>query len=239
MQRVLDIDLDFFLADCCPLSPAGERPLAAGHEPWPEEKARRFLEKQCLLSEERPLPGRIFSTHEEALFYWRALMEQGKLEAPFHVTHVDAHSDLGIGKPGPGYVFYNVLGLPPLRRLELERFKKEEKLDEANYLLFALAARIVGSLDNVRNPRSRRDIPESMALKNEGGEYEAIQLPQAFPELFEKKNGKEPRIPFRVYGDYRLFQAEEPFSFVSVAISPRYAPREAEGLLPLFRRYME
>ena len=39
-MRVLDIDLDFFLADCCEPAPAGARPDAAGHEPWQAEKVR-------------------------------------------------------------------------------------------------------------------------------------------------------------------------------------------------------
>ena len=32
-MRVLDIDLDFFLADCCPLAELGHRPSLPGHEP--------------------------------------------------------------------------------------------------------------------------------------------------------------------------------------------------------------
>ena len=155
MQRVLDIDLDYFLAECCPLADVGRRPALEGHEPWAGEAVRQFLERDCLLSRAHPLPGRVFPTHDGALCYWKELMDAGKLRPPFHVTHVDAHSDLGIGHPGPGYVLYNVLSLPPRRRLELDRFYREKKLDEANYLLFALAARIVASLENVRR-HSRR-----------------------------------------------------------------------------------
>ena len=50
MQRVLDIDLDFFLADCCPLAEIGQRPALQGHEPWEPDSVRLFLEKDCLLS---------------------------------------------------------------------------------------------------------------------------------------------------------------------------------------------
>ena len=49
MQRVLDIDLDFFLADCCPLAEMGQRPTLQGHEPWAEKAVRLFLEESCLL----------------------------------------------------------------------------------------------------------------------------------------------------------------------------------------------
>ena len=234
MQRVLDIDLDYFLADCCPLTAVGERPILAGHEPWESADVRAFLEKQCLLSVERPIPGRVFETHDGALRYWTELMDRGELTAPFHVTHVDAHSDLGIGHPGPGYVLYNVLSLLPQRRLELDRFYREKKLDEANYLLFALAARIVGSLDNVRRPFSREDVP-SQILIADGGH---IRLPQSFPDLFERVNGPEPLIPYREYKEDGSFFAAAPYDFVSLAISPRYAPAAADALVPIFQEYM-
>ena len=234
MQRVLDIDLDFFLAECCPLAAVGERPRLQGHEPWDEDAVRVFLEKNCLLSRDRPIPGRVFETHDGALRYWAELMDRGELRAPFHVTHVDAHSDLGIGHPGPGYVLYNVLSLPPKRRLELDRFYREKKLDEANYLLFALAARIVGSLDNVRRPFSREDVPPQLLTLD--GIH--IRLVQSFPDLFERVNGPEPLIPYHEYREDGSFMAVAPYDFVSLAISPRYAPAEADGLIPVFKDYM-
>ena len=234
MQRVLDIDLDYFLAECCPLAAAGERPRLQGHEPWDEDAVRAFLEQRCLLSTDRPIPGRVFETHDGALRYWAELMDQGELQPPFHVTHVDAHSDLGIGYPGPGYVLYNVLSLPPKRRLELDRFYREKKLDEANYLLFALAARIVGSLDNVRRPFSREDVPKQI-LTSDGAH---IRLVQSFPDLFERVNGPEPLIPYHEYREDGSFRAVAPYDFVSLAISPRYAPAEADGLIPVFKDYM-
>ena len=63
MQRILDIDLDFFLADCCLLAAPGERPALCGHEPWTPEETKSFLESQCRLNEDIPLPGKIFTTH--------------------------------------------------------------------------------------------------------------------------------------------------------------------------------
>ena len=238
MQRGLDLDLDFFLAACCPLAKRGERPPLLGHEPWAADAVRRFLEDSCVLSSQAPIPGRVFETHDGALVYWKELMEKGLLHPPFHVTHVDAHSDLGIGYPGPGYVLYNVLSLPPKRRLELDRFYRERKLDEANYLLFALAARIVGALDNVRRPFSRPDLPEQILIRNDRGEAAHIRLPQSFPDLFERINGPEPLIPFREYKEDGSFFASAPYDFVSLAISPRYAPKAADELVPVFRAYM-
>ena len=55
-MRVLDIDLDFFLADCCPLAELGHRPSLPGHEPWEASAVRAFLENQCGLSRTAPKP---------------------------------------------------------------------------------------------------------------------------------------------------------------------------------------
>ena len=233
-MRVLDIDLDFFLADCCPLAAYGERPGLPGHEPWPEEEVIAFLEGQCGLSAEQPVPGAVFETHDRALCFWEEQIAAGRLDPPFHVTHVDAHSDLGIGYPGPGFVLYNVLAMPPEKRLDFWQFYEQRKLDEANYLLFALAMRRVASLDNVRNPRSRADIPKEL-LRPDG----QIQLCSLTSRMFEAKNGLEPVIPFHVYDDYRTFHAEAPYDFVTLAISPRYAPNEADALAEVIRKYIK
>ena len=232
-MRVLDIDLDFFLADCCPLAAPGERPVLAGHEPWPETQVRDFLERQCGLNAASPVPGRMFETHDQALTFWEEQLAAGRLTAPFHVTHVDAHSDLGIGYPGPNYVLFTMLAMPMERRRDTAFFYTQHKLDEAYYLLFALAMRRVLSLDNVRNPRSRADIPQ--VLLNAAGD---IHLTSMTAQIFAAQNGPEPTIPFHVYDDYRTFQAEAPYNFVTLAMSPRYAPPEADALAAVIREYL-
>lgn len=235
-MRVLDIDLDFFLADCCPLAEVGERPGLAGHEPWPVERVVDFLERQCGLDAAHPTPGRVFETHDQALCYWMEKLAEGRLTAPFAVTHVDAHSDLGIGYPGPGYVLYNVLAQAPDKRRDVPGYYAQRKLDEANYLLFALAFRLVSALDNVRNPRSRADIPPEVLSP---GRTDAIRLCSLTSRLFEKQNGPEPELPFRVYDDYTSFRAEGTYDFVTLAISPRYAPKEADALVQVIARYIK
>lgn len=235
-MRVLDIDIDFFLADCCPLADMGERPCLAGHEPWEEKKVVAFLEEQCGLSLSDPVPGAVFETHDGALTYWRDRMAEGRLAVPFHVTHVDAHSDLGIGKPGPGFVLNGVLPRLLNKRTDIEKYYEISQLDEANYLLFALAFRWISSMDNVRNPKSRADIPQELLAPEQEN---AIQLSSFAARLSEGKNGREPLIPFNVYNDYREFKADEPYDFVTLAISPRYAPKEADRLVPVIERYMK
>lgn len=237
-QRVLDIDLDFFLAECCMLAKEGERPPLEGHEPWSGEEVIKFLENNCGLSKKRPIPGRIFQTHDGALGLWDELIKDGRLGKPFDVTHIDAHSDLGIGKPGPRFVLENVLSVHPEKRAELQRYYDCVQLDEANYLLFALAFRWIARLENVRNKRSRPDIPQQIAQRDENGRYSSLLLRSGVSAIMEKFNGKEPRVDFEVYDDWERFDAFLPYDFMSVAVSPRYAPKEADALLEIFEDYM-
>lgn len=236
-MRVLDIDLDFFLADCCELAAPGERPPLHGHEPWSEADVRCFLERNCGLDRRSRVPGRLFETHDEALVFWNELRSEGKLKVPFEVTHIDAHSDLGIGKPGPGFALNSVITLDPSIRADISRYYQMKQLDEANYLLFALAFRWVSGLENVRNPNSRPDIPE-FAFRNDVGEYSSIRLSSFASKLFEAKNGVEPTVPFTVYADYNSFFANERYDYVSAARSPRYSPKEADALMGVIADYL-
>lgn len=235
-MRVLDIDLDFFLADCCPLAEPGRRPCLEGHEPWPEEQVVAFLEENCCLSANEPVPGAVFDTHDGALLYWRDRLKDGTLATPFHVTHVDAHSDLAIGRPGPGFVLNGVLPRLLDKRADIEGYYEQGQLDEANYLLFALAFRWIAALDNVRNPSSRPDIPRDILVP---GRENCIQLTSFAARLSEGVNGREPEVPFNVYDDYRSFSADGPYDYVTLAISPRYAPAEADRLVPVISRYIK
>jgi hypothetical protein len=233
---VLDLDLDFFLCDCCPLAPKGERPALVCAVPWTEAAVVSFLENGLGLSTDRPIPGRITETHDGALAFWKEQMEAGRLSRPFSVVHVDAHADLGIGKPGPGFVLNNVLGIPPKERDGFARYYEQKQLDEANYLLFALAFRWVDRLTLVRDPFSRPDLPPFCEREGEG--YRPIRLRSFVSSLFETRYGPEPEIPFTVLNDPAAVHIREPFVCMNLALSPRYSPKEADTLVPVIARYM-
>lgn len=236
-MRILDIDLDFFLKDCCELAPLGQRPPLYGNAVWSEEETRAFLENALGLSKENKTPGRMFETHDKALVFWDELIKSGRLDIPFEVTHIDAHSDLGIGKPGPGFVLNSVITLAPEKRADIERYYRMNELDEANYLLFAIGFRWISSVDNVRIPRSRPDIP-NFAVKNGAGEYSHIRLASFASKLLESKNGAEPPVAFRVYEDHTKFKSTGKYDYISVARSPRYAPKEADALFEIIGEYI-
>ena len=99
----------------------------------------------------------------------------------------------------------------------------------------ARTLRLVSELDNVRNPKSRPDIPQELLSDGQSG---LIRLSSFAQRLMEGANGPEPAVPFHVYDDYTRFQAEGDFDFVTVAISPRYAPKEADALLDVLSEYI-
>ena len=231
-MRVLDLDMDFFLSDPCPLAPLGARPDESSAAAWSEEEVVRFLEEQCGLDCEHPVPGAVFDTHDKALDFWAARIADGSLAAPFEVVHVDTHSDLAFGPPGTGYVLNVVLSRAVKMRADIAAHRKAVELDEANYLLFALAFRWISKLSYVRNPKSHQDIPKQL-LDGEGN----IRLRSFVSQLMEGMNGREPVIPFDVYDDYRTFR-QTGYDFVTMAQSPRYAPKPADRIMEIVGRYI-
>lgn len=231
-MRVLDLDMDFFLTGPCPLAPLGERPDESCADVYSDEEVIRFFEEQCGLSREHPVPGAIFDTHDKALDFWQARMREGTLTAPFEVVHVDTHSDLAFGPPGTGFVMNVVLSRRPELRGGIAGYREATELDEANYLLFALAFCWIDRLAYVRNPKSHQDIPAQL-LDGQGN----IHLRSFISQMMENKNGKEPVIPFEVYDDYRQFK-KPGYGFVTMAQSPRYAPQSADRIMEIVRRYI-
>ena len=185
-----------------------------------------------MASGEHPVPGAIFDTHDKALDFWAERLRDGSLSAPFEVVHVDTHSDLAFGPPGTNFVLNVVLSRLPDMRTDIAAYRKAVELDEANYLLFALAFRWIDRLAYVRNPKSHQDIPRQL-LDADGN----IHLRSFISQMMEGKNGREPIIPFAVYNDYTQFHTRG-YDFVTMAQSPRYAPKSADRIMEIVRRYI-
>ena len=65
-----------------------------------------------------------------------------------------------------------------------------------------------------------------------------LRLTPPLPELFERMNGPEPEVEYREYPSGDEYRAEAPFDFASLAISPRYAPEEADALVEVFTEFI-
>jgi hypothetical protein len=116
VQRVLDLDVDFFLDGF----PAHHRPFdserldAEFHPPWTTDRAVEFLSGRCRLQDR--LPGWVVEHHGQLFPLWRDAIDAGVLTPPFQVTHVDAHADLGLGDSSYVYLMTDVLFRAPGER---------------------------------------------------------------------------------------------------------------------------
>src|SRR5215217_7718482 len=156
MFRILGLDMDFFVSDVSYYrDPEGARLDPVEHPPWNLDLAVRFLEERCFLSQEHTLPGACVENHGELFWLWRELLETGKLTSPFHLTHVDAHADVGLGDAGYVYSLEEVMHLPP----ELRTNPKSgfSGLNDGNFLAFARACRWISSFTYVRHPCGGND----------------------------------------------------------------------------------
>ena len=141
MHRILDLDTDFFSHEVVYWPDVSARPSDDDHPVWDLEDVREFLEVRCGLRGK--LPGRAVATHDEVFPLWRAASNAGRIATPFHVTHVDAHGDLGFGDASYVCLMTELLHMPAEDRSDPRR------LEESNYLAFAIACRWIHDLDYV------------------------------------------------------------------------------------------
>lgn len=226
VQRVLDLDLDFFLDGVEHwLSPGLGRLDNDDFAPWPLDDALSFLRDRCGLT--RPLPGFAVERHGELFRSWQGAIATGRLEVPFSVTHVDAHADLGLGDAGYVRLLTDLVWRePPAAR------EPGDALGDGNYLAFAVGRRWLADLTYVHNDAGGGDV---MWCVMEGFDADAahIQLaaltkqqidlltwPETRPGV--QPHHLEPRVPFSTLR-WDQFQAHDPFDFVCLARSPEYA----------------
>lgn len=146
LRRVLDIDLDAFVYGSEDGRARDDPRLDEEvHPPWDVGKVLAFVRRNCGLS--RPLPGFAVEHHGELFFRWRDAIETGLLAPPVHVTHVDAHADLGTGDGGLEYLLTELLHEPPCRRHSPRT--GDDGLGDGNYLAYAIANRWIDDVTYV------------------------------------------------------------------------------------------
>jgi hypothetical protein len=242
VQRVLDLDLDFFLdGAACFRSPDAPRLDGQEFPPWGLAEVLDFLEKQCHL--DGPLPGFAVEHHREHFPHWRDAIDRGLLQPPFHVTHVDAHADLGQGEISYEYLMTQLLyESPENRRHPLEG---PDGLDDGSYLAFSIACRWISDLVYVFNEGGGND---ALYLFKEGFDWNANQIQLAAmsksdldlltgirgPKGEPKIDRLEPPVPFTEVR-WPDFQCGDAFDFVCLARSPAFTPSEADLLFDEIR----
>jgi len=245
VSRVLDLDLDFFVNGAAHWRADEGRLDPDEFPPWAVDEAITFLQERCGL--DAPLPGLVVENHGELFRLWRSAIQRGQLLPPFHVTHVDAHADLGLGDSGYMHLMTEILYREPEDRLEPR--EGQRGLGDGNYLAFAIACRWVSDLIYVYNDEGGNDL---MTYHMEGFDPRAghIQLKAMNKPEIEKLLGLlvreegikvdrlEPLVPFR-HGCWREFEADQPFDFICLARSPSYTPAEADAVFSeICRRFI-
>ncbi len=241
VQRILDIDLDFFLDRIFygHDEPQG-RLSSRDYIPDTKETILRYLIERCGLQESEPLPGALCEHHVEVFDHWEAMLQEGVLSAPFEVVHLDAHADMGLGNLSCLYIAEEMLA-QPLEEREVPGGNDPWSLNNCNFLIYALALRWIGKLTYVHHPEWKDDI-QWMHMKDFSTTSGIIQLKQFEPgftdglEDFMKIKDlpfrAEPEIPMEVV-ERKDYRANAKPDFVFITQSPNYTPPTMD---PIFEK---
>jgi len=242
VQRVLDIDLDFFVDGAAHWRPYdADRLDGADFLPWSESAALEFLRKRCLLTTRSP--GAVVDCHGEMFVQWRKAIECGILRVPFSVTHLDAHADLGLGDSGYVHLLFDLMHRPVADRHHPQT--GSSGIDDGNWLSFAVACQWIGDLTYVFNT----DQPDpddilSLVMADFDPRSRYIEIPaiagtdaiglsmSAHPERFVVR--RDPKVPF-VAVPHERFMATQPFDFICLTRSPAFTPAESDELFQEIR----
>lgn len=264
---VLDLDLDYFMEKVA--SFIGESVTDRlsdeyyGSFVWKEDKVRNFIENNLGLSKNNKIKGCIVKSHNEALFFWKKLIDQKKLEVPFSVVHVDSHADLGLGySSSVDYIKDNLIKYPVENRFENRFYELDDiktDIGIGDYLLYAIAFRWIDKLTYCANPNDDKNDYDWVILKEFKEKFvdkktvlQTIQLayndnmetPYYYSSDEEKKEYwssaiKEPEVPFEIIPTIEDVKYNGKFDFITIAQSPNYTPKSADYILGILSEYID
>ncbi len=245
MQRILDIDLDFFLDRIFHCQDEPKRRLSSKeYRVEPIDEALAYLREHCGLAEAQPIPGEVCKHHKEVFFHWERMIRDGVLKTPFEVIHVDAHADMGLGNLSSLYIAEEFLA-QPVKRRRVPRSKEPWALNNCNFILYALAMRWIGRLTYVTHPRCQDDV-QWMHMKDFSSKSGFVQLKQFEPGLAERVKDPldvkkfpfeaEPEVPMAVV-PREEFRIDGRPDFVFISQSPTYTPREVDELFARAKKF--
>jgi hypothetical protein len=236
VQRVLDVDLDFFVHGVASFrDPEVGRLDGDEYPPWTTDAAMSFLRERCGL--DGPLPGFAVERHGGVFGKWQALIEAGQLQTPFHVTHVDAHGDLSMGEIGYKHVLTELVHLP----LRNRPAAAAARVGDGDYLAYAIGCRWLRDLDYVYNEGGGGDVHPYFW---EGFDHTSLAIRLAalteddVKALLDRRTPAvaycEPSVPVRqIRWDSYLSLAT--FDLMFLARSSAFTPAEADALYEAIR----
>lgn len=156
------------------------------------------------------------------------------LQPPFHVTHLDAHADLGLGDSGWVYLMTDLLHCDVEDRTSPK--SGGSALNEGNFLAFAIAARWIGELEYVYGDGGGGDelvyVMQDFDRASGSVQLKAIRQDQKDDLLSRGRceiERLEPPVPYRSLrvADYT---SAGRYDFVCLTRSPLYTPEAADAL---------
>lgn len=264
-MRVLDLDMDYFMTKVAHTRFSSSQRLSEelyGESVWPAAEVRRFLEENLGLSRTHKIPGRVVCGHDEVLSFWKELIEDDMLSDPFDVVHVDSHADLGLGCCSDDFLQGEFLTLPAEERRRIGSYVfdgQTEKINIGDYLLWAIAYRMIGSLVYCANPNGRgndylwdtlKDFHENFVWDKPVKNY--IQLKynrtMVLPRLSDSEEVKEeylvgaikdPEVEMLIIPRIADVRFHGDFNFATLAQSPNYTPASSDYIMGIFKEYID
>lgn len=246
-MNVLDIDIDAFLDPRPRRRATNDRLSSSEYHPWSPCDVKNFLIDRCNLHD--PLPGDVVTYHHELFDRWSSMIASDQLRIPFHLTHVDSHADMGMGDGSSGYIMAELLH----RNLHDRTDPKRDGYDglvEGNFISFALACQWISSIDYVHHPQlfeqncGLHDIPNCLFRDNDPncGVIQLKKLPsESHPShrrLTEfRPLALETEVPIQ-FIDRDSFHANDSFSFIFAANSPKYTPATSDSIIDVIRGFI-
>ncbi len=246
-MNILDLDLDFFQGGRI-IDDAGS--YSGSVTAWSPKEVDEYLANNLNLRGKK-IKGRIFEKHDEVYYFWKELISKGLLTSPFHVDHIDAHSDLGVGySNGLWDCFFNDY----MKNYFSNRnnFPTNE-MNEGNYLCYAIAQKWLTALNYVYNDTDDFNGSDFLHIIMDTLDYNGqnIQL-RAFDGLTgsdladapcyikqkEIPSQKDPIVPFKRIAGSKYFSTMN-YDFISLAISPQYIIKNSYNNIGVIAQYID
>lgn len=264
-MKVLDIDMDYFMTEIANSPFSSKERLDEedyGGSVWCADRVQEFLEKNLGLSKEHKIPGRIVCGHNESLYFWEKLIENGKLKEPFDVIHVDSHADLGLGCRSADFLQSMFLTLPIETRRRIRDYESNGRIEGitiGDYLLWAIAYRMISSVIYCANPNgdkndylwdTLKDFHEEFILEKPVKNYIQLkfnmkmEMPDCYSSTFYKKKYiegaiKDPEVELLIIPTIEDVKFEGDYDYAVLAQSPNYTPASADFIIDIFKEYIE
>ncbi len=230
MIQILDIDMDFFQSDIHTDDIDSSEFLEDDNiSIWNNIDFENFLENQCCLSKNNKIKGKVVTHHVEAYTYWKQLIRENRLQKPFKVFHIDAHSDLGFSFSIKFYKFLQAIKKCS-SNLCFERNECAKLINSGNYLLCAVIEGLISEIDYVYHDKLKE-------LDVMTRDFECVSPNSIFRFKQNDEVYKNNVLLHAISRNY--FKIDEPVDYITVAISPRFVKKEIGELIDIIKDYID